>query len=504
VSRETATEEDVRAPRPPAPLPRRRVPDMPPVVPTPRATRGLLPAVFPAILLVADSIALSGALFFTYWLRFRSGLLTSPLGIPELGAYAATLLLVIPAGLAAIAREGMYRPHRRARLSADLVDGARAMAVLALVLVAAAFFYRTFSFSRTMLAGFWVFATLFVVLSRRFAVLAHRFLHGRGLGLERVALIGGGEVGARFRRRIDEQPGFGMRVVASVEGADWRAAGADDAMARAGRLLRIRALARGGTVDRVILTDPRLAHDERLDFVEECHRAGVRCDFVPDLFEVMMGRVRVEEIDGVPLVGAKLHPLGRFARVQKRTLDVVVSAVALFLFAPLIALIALFVKLDTPGPVLYRQRRLGRDGREFDMLKFRSMPVEAEAETGPVRTTRTDARATRVGGWLRRTSLDEIPQLVNVLRGEMSLVGPRPERPVFVGQFEQEVPRYLERHGVKSGITGWAQAHGLRGDTSIEERTRYDIWYVEHWSLALDVKILALTAVRFLFHKEAY
>ncbi len=481
------------------------MPHTPPVVPTPRATKGLLPAVFPAILVLADALALAAALFFTYWVRFRSGLFSSPLGVPELSVYAATLLVVIPAGIAAIAREGMYRPHRLARFSADLLDGARAIAVLALVLVAAAFFVRSISFSRTMLVGFWLFATGFVVVARRLAFAVQRLLHERGLGLERVAIVGGGEVGARFRRRIDEQPGFGMRVVAAIEGTDWRgSAGTDDPNARTGRIARIRALARSGNVDRVILTDPRLAHDERLDFVEECHRAGVRCDFVPDLFEVMMGRIRVEEIDGVPLVGAKLHPLGRFARIQKRTLDIMVSAGVLVVFAPLFAAIAALVKLSSPGPVLYRQRRLGRDGREFDILKFRSLPVEAETVSGPVRATRGDQRATPVGAWLRRTSLDETPQFVNVLRGEMSLVGPRPERPVFVGQFEKDVPRYLERHGVKSGITGWAQAHGLRGDTSIEERTRYDIWYVEHWSLALDVKILALTAARFLFHKEAY
>jgi exopolysaccharide biosynthesis polyprenyl glycosylphosphotransferase len=484
---------------------RPRIPHTPPVVPTPRATKGLWPAVFPATLVLADGLALAAALFLTYWLRFRSGLFESPLGVPPLSTYASTLVVVIPAGIAAIARAGMYRPHRLSSFGRDLTDALRAAFVMALVLVTFAFFVRTESFSRTVLVGYCAFATLFVAVTRRAAFRVHRLLHERGLGLERVALVGGGDVGARVRRRIEEQPGFGMRIAAVIEGADWRALdAADDASTRAGRLSRMRALARGGAVDRVILTDPHLAHEERIDFVEECHRSGVRLDFVPDLFEVMLGRVSVEEIDGIPLVGTKLHPLGRFARIQKRSLDVVVSAAALVVFAPLFALLAFLVKIDSRGPVLYRQRRIGRDGRSFDMLKFRSMPVDAEAGSGPVRTTRSDDRATRVGKWLRRSSLDEIPQLVNVLKGEMSLVGPRPERPEFVTQFETDVPRYLERHGVKSGLTGWAQAHGLRGDTSIEARTRYDIWYVENWSLALDLKILALTAVRFLFHKDAY
>jgi exopolysaccharide biosynthesis polyprenyl glycosylphosphotransferase len=252
------------------------------------------------------------------------------------------------------------------------------------------------------------------------------------------------------------------------------------------------------------VTDPDLTYDERLDLVEACHGDGIRCDFVPDLFEVMLGRIRVEEIDGVPLVGVRLHPLDRIDRIKKRTLDILASAAGLVVLSPLLGLLAAVVKLDSAGPVIYRQRRLGRDGREFDLLKFRSMPVAAEGDTGPVWTTREDVRATRIGRVLRRTSLDELPQLWNVLKGEMSLVGPRPERRFFVDQFRRDVPRYLERQGVKSGITGWAQANGLRGDTSVEERTRYDIWYVENWSLGLDLKILVLTLFRFLFQEEAY
>ncbi|NNE43262.1 MAG: exopolysaccharide biosynthesis polyprenyl glycosylphosphotransferase, partial [Gemmatimonadetes bacterium] len=197
-------------------------------------------------------------------------------------------------------------------------------------------------------------------------------------------------------------------------------------------------------------------------------------------------------------------PLGRWDRVKKRILDVTVSATALVVLAPLFAFLALLVRLDSPGPVIFRQPRLGRDGREFRILKFRSMPVDAEGGTGPVRANREDARPTRVGRILRRTSLDELPQLWNVLKGEMSLVGPRPEREHFVDEFQESIPRYLERHGVKSGLTGWAQVNGLRGDTSIEDRTRYDIWYVEHWSVRLDVKILVLTFFRFLFQEEAY
>jgi exopolysaccharide biosynthesis polyprenyl glycosylphosphotransferase len=218
----------------------------------------------------------------------------------------------------------------------------------------------------------------------------------------------------------------------------------------------------------------------------------------------MLGRIRVEEIDGVPLVGSRLYPLDRFDRLKKRTLDLVLSSVALVVLSPLLGLIVIAIRMGSKGPVFFRQPRLGRDGREFEIIKFRSMRVEAEEATGPVWAHRGDDRTTRVGQILRRSSFDELPQLWNVLKGEMSLVGPRPERRFFVDRFRRRIPRYLERHGVKSGLTGWAQVNGLRGDTSIEERTRFDIWYVENWSLELDVKILLLTCFRFLFQEDAY
>jgi len=481
-----------------------RAPRTPPSAPTPHATRGLAPAFFPLILILFDVAALTSAFVFTYWLRFRSGIFPSPLGIPAFSAYAWALAVVIPAGIALVARAGLLQTHRRTTFVKDLTEGAGAMATLALVLVTAAFFYREFSFSRTVLVGFWMFSTIFFAVFRRGAARVHRVLHERGYGLEQVALVGGGEIGRRLQTRMREQPGFGMRVVAWIEGLDWRPEGEEEAGGRSYRLERVRSLVRGGSIQRCIFTDSRLTPDERLDYVEECHASGVQCDFVPDLFEVMLGRARVEEIDGVPLIGAKLHPLGRWARIQKRTLDLVAASLGLVVTSPLLAFCAIAVRLETPGPALFRQRRLGRDGREFDILKLRTMPVDAEENSGPVRARRGDGRATTLGSVLRRTSIDELPQLWNVVKGEMSLVGPRPERPYFVDHFQSRIPRYLERHGVKSGITGWAQVHGLRGDTSIDERTRYDIWYVENWSIILDVKILALTMIRFLFQKEAY
>jgi exopolysaccharide biosynthesis polyprenyl glycosylphosphotransferase len=212
----------------------------------------------------------------------------------------------------------------------------------------------------------------------------------------------------------------------------------------------------------------------------------------------------VREIEGIPFLRLKGVPMTTWGRILKRTFDAGIAAILLLLFSPVLLAIALLIKLDSRGPVLFRQERIGIDGRNFDMLKFRSMKAEAESKSGPVFAREDDPRRTAIGTFLRKSSLDEFPQLINVLRGEMSLVGPRPERPFFVDRFKDNVPKYLDRHRVKTGMTGWAQVNGLRGNTSIEERIKYDVYYIENWSLWLDVKIL-LRTVRALFpSKHAY
>jgi exopolysaccharide biosynthesis polyprenyl glycosylphosphotransferase len=223
---------------------------------------------------------------------------------------------------------------------------------------------------------------------------------------------------------------------------------------------------------------------------------------IPDLLHVMTLRSSVEELDGLPLINLRESPMVGWAAVQKRAFDVVVASLGLVAFAPVMALAALAVRASSGRPILYGQERMGLDGRVFRMIKFRTMRPDAERETGPVWTSSDDARRTRVGAFLRRTSLDELPQLWNVLRGDMSLVGPRPERPYFVERFRREIPGYMLRHKVRAGLTGWAQVHGWRGDTSLHERVEHDIYYIQNWSLALDLRILLMTLWH--GHRNAY
>ena len=257
------------------------------------------------------------------------------------------------------------------------------------------------------------------------------------------------------------------------------------------------AIARELDLDLVVMTSA-----ERIDEVyAQCQPLDVDVQLVPEILSMWTRRVRFEEVDGLPLLRLRDLPLVGWNGVMKRTLDLLVSGLLLILLSPLFLGIAITVRMDSPGPVFHRQDRVGRDRRHFTMLKFRSMRVDAESQTGPVWASENDPRRTRVGAFLRKWSLDELPQLWNVFRGEMSLVGPRPERPVFVEQFEQRVHDYYDRHRVKSGVTGWAQVHGLRGNVPIEERTRYDLYYVENWSLWLDLRILWLTLSAVLLHR---
>jgi exopolysaccharide biosynthesis polyprenyl glycosylphosphotransferase len=225
---------------------------------------------------------------------------------------------------------------------------------------------------------------------------------------------------------------------------------------------------------------------------------------VPDLLQHITFRVGVEDLDGLPVVHLTQVPLTGWMSLVKRTLDIAISAGALAVGAPLFAAIAAAIRLEDRGPIFYRQRRMGLDGRPFEIVKFRSMHSGAEDESGPTWASPDDPRRTRVGRWLRRWSLDELPQLWNVLRGEMSLVGPRPERPEFVREFKETFPQYMLRHKVRSGITGWAQVHGWRGNTSLTKRIEYDLYYIENWSLSLDIKILWLTLRHGLRHRNAY
>jgi exopolysaccharide biosynthesis polyprenyl glycosylphosphotransferase len=271
-----------------------------------------------------------------------------------------------------------------------------------------------------------------------------------------------------------------------------------------GNIDSIREVVERHELDTLIMTFPLHRHHRVLKVLQGCQDLEIEYRFAPDLYEMMISAAGYYELEGIPLIGLKEFPLQGWNRMVKRLEDIGGSLILLTIFSPVIIICAALVKLTSAGPVFFKQERIGEDGRTFNMLKFRSMRTDAEEKTGPVFAREGDPRRTRVGRIMRKLSLDEIPQLFNVLKGEMSLVGPRPERPHFVNQFKKEVPRYLERHKVKSGITGWAQVNGLRGNTSIPDRIKHDLYYIENWSLGLDLKIMMRTVLEMFRSKAAH
>ena len=395
----------------------------------------------------------------------------------------------------------LYRPRRIASHLSEAADLAKASSLGALVLVAVmTFLFREYEYSRVVIVYFWLLSIAAVWLARGTFREALRFARRRGYNLRYAVVVGDGELAATVVSRLAARTDVGIEVL-GVVGDDKEGMGS---ARRLGGYSDLRAVLDAHVVDHVILA---LVHEDygRLGgLLEAVGDEPVTIHVVPDLFRFASLRGGVEEFEGMPFIHLRDSPLHGWSQVTKRVFDLVFSCALLIGLAPVLLLLALGVKLTSRGPVLYRQERMGLDGQRFRMLKLRTMRVDAEVGTGPIWAAEDDPRRVPYGALLRRLSLDELPQFVNVLRGEMSVVGPRPERPFFVEQFRRTVPGYMLRHKVKSGVTGWAQVNGLRGNTSLEKRIQYDLEYIERWSLWLDVKIIVLTVVRIVFERNAY
>jgi Undecaprenyl-phosphate glucose phosphotransferase len=352
-----------------------------------------------------------------------------------------------------------------------------------------------------------IFIVLNVVLTFISREIVREVLERRwkaGIGLKRILIAGAGELGRLVADKILEHRELGYQIVGFI---DDRATGDHlgyRGLPLLGTIDDAAEIATHEAVDHLYVALPPEQHVRMLQLIESTSRECVDVKVVPDLLQVIALRARLEDLDGIPVININDVPLQGFNSIVKRAIDIPVSIVALVLLAIPFCIIAALIKLTSRGPVFYRQERMGLDGKPFMIYKFRSMYDDAEAATGPVWTIEQDPRRTPIGKVLRQSNVDELPQFWNVLRGEMSIVGPRPERPNFVAEFKDKIPQYMLRHKVKAGITGWAQVNGWRGNTSIEKRIEYDLYYIENWSVRLDLKIMWLTLLRGFFHKHAY
>jgi len=396
----------------------------------------------------------------------------------------------------------IYRPRREIDFSSEFFQIARTVTFGMLIVLSLAFFYREFSYSRLVFLVIWVLAILFISVGRAVVLQSERILYRRGRELRNVLLVGVNAAAQSVAVRLQANSSAGYRLVGYASDEAERI---DNVTVP--RLCDYAGIGEAVAEYRIETVIVCLKYEEKdilIAITDALTGPNVQLLLQSEMIGIAPARLRVHELFGLPFLGVKDIPMSSWGRFTKRGFDLAFSFLALSMFAPAGLLIAAVILLESGRPVLYRQRRVGLDGKEFDLLKFRTMRNDAEASTGPTWTRKNDPRVTRIGRRLRRFSIDEIPQLLNVLRGEMSIVGPRPERPEFVNQFVNYVPKYLERHRVKTGMTGWAQVNGLRGEVPIVERTKYDLYYIENWSFNLDLRIILKTFRAVLFGKDAY
>ncbi len=458
----------------------------------------------------AAAVVLAGLAAYAY--RFHLSGIPIPGGrIPAFGAYAAAFPVLAAVWVAVFAMTGRYQLRRGQSTLDEVIGSAGAVALVLVVALALEAAVHSFPYSRLVLGETFVVAVIGFAAERGLVRGLQSWLLRRGHGVERTLVVGRGAIARLVVQRLRMFPEFGYQVAGVAVSGEGDAGAAPRAEAGFPAGVPVHDLAGGlapvlerERVDTVFLALGAREHETIVDLARICAGAGVTVKVVPDVLEIMTSAAVAEEVGGVPLVSLRPSRLVGRNLVLKRGFDLVMTALIAILAAPCVVVLAAAVRLTSPGPAFYRQVRLGRGGRPFTVFKLRSMAHHAEATTGPVMTRPDDERRTGVGRFLRRFSLDELPQLWNVVLGEMSLVGPRPERPVFASQFGGEVPRYAERLEVLPGCTGWAQVNDLRQASSIEERVLYDLYYVENWSLAFDLKILLLTPWRVLFHRHAY
>ncbi len=448
--------------------------------------------IFRTLLCAADLCLIAAAWLGAYVLRFNSGLAV-PLGVPPPIEYVYPLAVILPVYLGLFRSHGLYEARRMDSTLGEFSAVVRATAVGILLLSAISFFARSYFYSRLVIAFFAVLAPVAVIGMRSTVRFVLRRARSRGFNLRFVLVVGSGPLAESVVERIHGRPDAGLRLIGMV--ADGALGDSVEGAAVIGGTSDLKSILSENRVDQVIIALSR--HESELfeKIVAELADEIVNVKIVPDLLHGYSLRSSVESLDGIPIIGFQETALFGWAALAKRSFDLVAASAALVLLTPVLGAIALAIRASSGAPILYRQTRMGHDGREFEMLKFRSMYLDAEAG-GPGWTRPRDPRRTRVGRWLRKRNLDELPQLINVVRGEMSLVGPRPERPAYIAEFRREVPGYMLRHKVRAGMTGWAQVHGWRGDTSIHERIEHDLYYIQQWSFWLDLRILFMTLFR--------
>ena len=424
-----------------------------------------------------------------FWLRFDTNLIPVTKGLPFIPDYVRATLFTMLIWETLFLYNDIYK-IRGKEFSYNIAYRITKSAVIGtLLLMALVFIFRDLNLSRWFVLFGLVFGLIIINLSHWLFSSYIKELRKRGWSVLRTAVIGTDHMAKVIADKIQSHPESGYLFIGYISTSEL-SIGNDYLL---GDIRSLDKIIQKHKIEKVIIACPLVSREMVFNLLIHSEKNIVDFSVAPDLLEIMINRIVVDDIYGIPLLNLKETPLRGWNLVLKFTFDRIVSALALLVLSPVLMLIAILIKFDSKGPILYKQERIGADGKHFIIYKFRSMVEGAEKDTGPIWAKQDDPRKTRLGRVMRRGNIDELPQLFNVLRGDMSLVGPRPERPYFVKKFKEIIPLYMARHRVKSGITGWAQVNGFRGDTSIEDRTKHDLFYVENWSFLFDIKILLMT-----------
>ncbi len=462
-------------------------------------------AFFSLLRSIIDVIIIAVVWIAVYFVRFNLGIFATTKGIPSFQRHLSLGLPVVCICYIGCLWSGLYKSKRVQDLLRHLVDIMKASLLSSLLVLAFLYYIQDVPYSRKLLILFIMMLFGGLCISHVLSIESLRFLRRRGYNLRYYAVVGAGKKGQLLVRDIKKMGWLGLRCGFFVDNNPHRIGTALSGVPVYGPISKLAELVKSKRIDEVYLTLSGSEAQEAYPILESLQCTGVTIRIVPDWGNLMS----ISDAEGVP-IGSQLlfssadSPLSGYNIVLKEIFDRVMGLVFLIIFSIPMVIIGVLIKLSSKGPVFYKQVRIGMDQKEFEILKFRTMRVDAEEEDGPQWAKPNDPRRTAIGAWLRRGSLDELPQLINVIKGEMSLVGPRPERPCFAKQFSEEYKKYMLRHKLKAGMTGWAQVNGYRGDTSLKKRLQYDLYYIKNWSFWLDLRVLFLTPLRIIKSRNAY
>ncbi|MFY0518413.1 undecaprenyl-phosphate glucose phosphotransferase [Lysinibacillus sp. UGB7] len=400
----------------------------------------------------------------------------------------------------------LYAPKRKIKFASEIFKIFQGHLFGMFVLLSVLFIVKTIDVSRVFLIVYFVLAVIISIIYRYVVKQSLRKLRSKGFNKQFVLILGAGSIGKKYMSNLIKNPEYGLQVLGFLD--DYRTSNDMDEQGEyriLGKVDTLEKILSEKIVDEVIIALPLTAFPKYQKIIFTCEKAGVRVSIVPDFYDILPASPHFEKFGDLPIISVRNVPLDEFVnRISKRAFDIAFSLLAIMITFPVLFIIAIGVKITSPGPILFKQERVGINRRTFTMYKFRSMKQMSETYSDTQWTVENDPRRTKFGTFIRKTSLDELPQFFNVLKGDMSVVGPRPERPFFVDQFKEDIPKYMLKHLVRPGITGWAQVCGLRGDTSIQNRIDHDIYYIENWTLLFDIKIVIKTVINGFVNKNAY